>query len=227
MERTAERTRKGFLDQQRVGGIASIYLAAAYLAAIPYFLLAVDYQGAADPASKLALLVRHHASLYAFNLISYVLFGLVLAALALALHDRLRREAPGMSRVIAAWGIVWACLLVASGTVSNMGMEYVVKLQATDAPGAAAAWQVIESVSNALGGGGGEALGGPWVLLASAAGLMSRRLPRALCWVGLAAGTVGLASNVPALREIAVAFGVLQIPWLAWLGIVLLRPERG
>ena len=106
-----------------------------------------------------------------------------------------------------------------------MGMEYVVRLHATDAAGAASAWQVIESVANGLGGAGGEALGGPWVLLVSVAGLRSRRLPRSLNWLGLAAGIVGLASNVPPLREVAALFGLVQIPWLAWLGIVLLRAK--
>jgi hypothetical protein len=131
-----------------------------------------------------------------------------------------------MARVIAGWGIVWSCLLIASGAVNNMGMEYVVSLHPKDAAGAASAWQVIESVVDGLGGAGGEALGGPWVLLVSLAGLRSNRMPKALNWLGLVTGIAGLVSNIPPLREGAVVFGVLQIPWLAWLGIVLLRARQ-
>ena len=222
-QRRVERTTGRLLDHQRVGGMAALYLAVAYLAAIPYFLLVLDYQGVVDPAAKLALLVAHQGSLYAFNLLAYVVFGLVLAVLALALYDRLKGDAPSMARVVAGWGIIWACLLIASGTVYNIGMEYVVSLRGTDAAGAAAAWQVIESIADGLGGAGGEALGGPWVLLVSLAGLRSKRLPAALSWLGLATGAVGLASNVPPLRESAQLFGILQMAWLAWLGIALLR----
>lgn len=220
-----ERTAGRLLDRQRVGGMAALYLAVAYLAAIPYFLLVLDYQGVVDPAAKLALLVAHQGSLYAFNLLAYVVFGLVLAVLALALYDRLKVDTPSMARVVAGWGIIWACLLIASGTVYNIGMEYVVSLYGTDAAGAAAAWQVIESIADGLGGAGGEALGGPWVLLVSLAGLRSKRLPAALSWLGLATGAVGLASNVPPLRESAQLFGILQMAWLAWLGIALLRAK--
>lgn len=223
MERTSGRR----LSQQQVGGMAALYLAAAYLATMPYFLLVLDYQNVVDPAAKLALLVAHQGSLYAFNLLAYVVFGLVLTVLALALHDRLAGETPAMARVVAGWGIVWSCLLIASGTASNMGMEYVVRLHVTDTAGAAAAWQTIEAMVNGLGGAGGEALGGPWVLLVSLAGLSSRRLPRALNWLGLATGVVGLASNIPPLRESAAVFGLLQIVWFVWLGIVLLRTQRG
>ena len=221
-----ERTKGRLLTQQRVGGIAAFYLAAAYLAAIPYFLLVLDYPSVADPASKLALLVEHQGSLYAFNILAYVAFGLVLAVLALALHDRLKGGTLPMARVVAGWGLIWSCLLIASGTVNNLGMEYVVGLHSKDAAGAASAWQVIESMVDGLGGAGGEALGGPWVLLVSLAGLRSKRLPRALNWLGLATGAVGLASNVPPLRESAAAFGLLQILWFVWLGIVLLRTRQ-
>lgn len=221
-----ERTPGRLLNHQQVGGLAALYLAAAYLATMPYFLLVLDYQSVADPASKLALLVRHHGSLYAFNMLAYVVFGLVLTVLALALSDRLAGETRPMARVIAGWGIIWSCLLIASGTVSNLGMEYVVNLHAQDAAGAAAAWQIIETIVDGLGGAGGEALGGAWVLLVSVAGLRSKRLPSALNWLGLATGIAGVVSNIPPLRESAVAFGLLQILWFIWLGIVLLRTKQ-
>ncbi|MEN9938017.1 MAG: hypothetical protein RLZZ387_4596 [Chloroflexota bacterium] len=221
-----EHTHSRVPSHQRVGGIAALYLAFAYLAAIPFFLVVLDYQGAVTPAAKLELLVSHQGSLSIFNLLAYVVFGLVLTVLALALYARLSGETPAMARVIAGWGVIWSCLLIASGAVANMGMEYVVALQRADPAGAAGAWQVIESVADGLGGAGGEALGGPWVLLVSLAGLRSQRLPRALNWLGIATGLAGLVSIIPALRESALAFGLLQILWFAWLGFVLLRTKQ-
>nr|WP_169308052.1 DUF4386 family protein [Oscillochloris trichoides] len=206
--------------------MAALYMAAAYLATMPYFLLVLDYQSVVNPTAKLALLVAHQGSLYAFNLLVYVVFGLVLTVLALALHDQLGSTTPMMARVIVGWGIIWSCLLIANGAISNMGMEYVVNLQVHDMGGAVAAWQVIESIVNGLGGAGGEVLGGAWVLLVSVAGLQSIRLPKALNWFGLTTGMVGLVSNLPPLRESIVVFGLLQIVWFIWLGIILLRTRR-
>jgi hypothetical protein len=221
-----EQTHGKLLSGQHVGGMAAIYLATAYLATMPYFLLVLDYQNVTDPASKLALLTNHQGSLYAFNIFAYVVFGLVLTVLAFALYDRLKGDTLPIARLIAGWGIIWSGLLIASGTVSNMGMEYVVGLSRQDAVSAAAAWPVIESIANGLGGAGGEALGGAWVLMVSVAGLRSKRLPTALNWLGLATGIVGIFSNIPPLRESVAVFGLLQIVWFTWLGVVLLRTKQ-
>ncbi len=221
-----ERASRGFLQYQKVGGIAALYMAGAYLAAIPYFLLVVDYRGAADPAAKLAMIAANQGSLSVMTVITYVVFGLALVVLALALVDRLKGTESPVARLSAGVGLLWACLLVASGSVFTFGMEGALALRGTDAAGAASAWAIIESIADGLGGGGGEAVGGTWVLLVSWAGMLGRRLSRPLCWLGIVTGLVGLASLVPPLRDAAVVFGILQIPWLAWLGIVLIRSRE-
>jgi Domain of unknown function (DUF4386) len=223
---TMETTTGRLLNQQRVGGLAALYLAAAYLAAMPYFLLVLNYPNVNDPAAKLALLVNHQGSLYAFNILAYVAFGLVLTVLSFALYDRLKGETPPIARVVAGWGLIWSCLLIASGTIANMGMAYVIRLSAQDATGAAAAWQLIEAIVDGLGGAGGEALGGAWVLLVSVTGLRSKRLPAALSWLGVATGAVGLISNLPLLNDSREVFGLLQIVWFIWMGVVLLRTRQ-
>ena len=48
---------------QRPGGLAALYLALAYLIAMPYFLIAVDYPGVTDPVEKVALLAEHQGSM--------------------------------------------------------------------------------------------------------------------------------------------------------------------
>ncbi len=218
-----EKKIKGYLIQQRAGGIAALYLAAAYLAAIPYFLVVVDYKNVTDPAAKLSLLAGHLGGMHAVTLITYVIFGLALAVLALSLRDRFEDDASPTARLSAGIGIIWAGLLIASGTVFIIGMERAVGLFGKDAAGAISMWQAIEPVADGLGGAGGEILGGPWAFLVSLAGLRSKRLPRALCFIGMGIGIIGAASVIPPLRECAVAFGILQIPWLAWMGIVMIR----
>ena len=214
---------EGNVRQQKVGGFAALYLAAAYVVAMPYFLLFVKYQSAVDPAEKVALLVGNHDSMRAMYLVTYVIFGIVLAVLALALYARLKDGTPALAQAATAVGLIWAFVLVASGMIFNAGMGAVVGLQGTNPAQAVSAWQAIEPVAQGLGGSGGELLGGLWVLLVSVAALRTDALPKALNWLGVAIGAAGVLSVVPVLGDLKYVFGLLQIVWFVWLGIVLLR----
>lgn len=212
----------GGVRQQKVGGLGALYLAAAYVAAMPYFLLFVKYPEVVDPAEKVALLAANHGSMSAMYLITYVVFGIVLSVLALALFPRLKDGAPALAQAATAVGLMWAFVLVASGMVFNAGMAAVVELHGTRPAEAASAWQAIEPVAQGLGGSGGELLGGLWVLLVSVAGLRTGGLPKTLNRLGLAIGAAGVLSVVPILRDLGYGFGVLQIVWFVWLGIAML-----
>jgi hypothetical protein len=118
---------------------------------------------------------------------------------------------------------MWAFVLTASGMIFNAGMTAVVGLQGTSAAQAVSVWQAIEPVTDGLGGSGGELLGGLWMLLVSVAALRTTGLPKALSWFGVAIGAAGVLSVVPALKDLGLIFGLLQIAWFVWLGVVLLR----
>ena len=209
--------------QQKLGGLAALYLAAAYLLAMPFFLLVVDYPSVVDPVEKVALLASNHVSMHVMYLVTYVVLGIVLAVLALALYQRLRTAAPVVMQVATAVGLMWAFVLVASGMVFNAGMAAAVDLYPASPDQAASVWRAIEPVAQGLGGSGGELLGGLWVLLVSFAVLRGSALPKPLGWLGLAVGLVGIVSVVPPLKDAAIAFGLLQIAWFVWLGVGMLR----
>lgn len=210
--------------QQRSAGLAALYLAAAFVAAMLYFLIGTGYPSVTDPVQKVDLLVTHQLGIHLMYLVAYVGLGLVLAVLVLGLHARLAAAAPATARVASAFGLIWAGMLIASGMVFIVGMGSVVDLQAADPAAAVAAWQAIEPVALGLGGAGGEVLGGMWVLLVSVVALRGRALPRPLNWLGLIVGAAGIASTVPVLALPAgVVFGLLQIVWFAGLGIAVLR----
>jgi hypothetical protein len=209
--------------QQKVGGLAALYLALAYVVAMPYFLVLVKYPSVVDPVEKVALLVGNHDSMRVMYLISYIIFGIVLAVLALAIYARLRDGAPILAQAATAVGLLWAFVLVASGMIFNAGVAAVVELYGTSPAQAVSTWQAIEPVAQGLGGSGGELLGGLWVLLVSVAALRTGRLPKVVNWLGVAIGTAGVVSIVPALKDLAYGFGLLQIVWFVGLGIVMLR----
>ena len=161
--------------------------------------------------------------IFSTNLLMYVFFGVFLIVLSLALYDRLKSGAPAIMQVGTAIGIIWAGSLIASGMVANAGIAPVVALYAKDPAQAALTWQGIESVASGLGNGNGEILGGLWALLVSLAALRAGGLPKGLNILGLLVGAVGILSIIPGLTDLTGVFGLSQIIWFVWLGIVLLR----
>jgi hypothetical protein len=220
-------TRTGAVPgRDRVGGVAALYLAVALLAAMPYFLLVVDYPDATTAAGKVALVVENYTSMYAVYIATYVVFGMAVGLLAFSMYDRLAAAAPSTMRTATAIGLLWSFALVISGMVFTYGMTTIVDLHETDSARAEQSWQAIEPVAMALGGAGGELLGGTWVLLLSVAALRTHALARMVCWLGLVVGVLGITSVVPPLHNAAIAFGLLQIVWFLSIAWILLKTPQ-
>ena len=212
---------------QKFGGFAALYLAVAYLIGMAIFLVVLDYPSITDPAQKVALLVDKQTVIFATNLLLYVFFGIFLVILALALYDHLKSGAPALMQVATVIGVIWAGSLVASGMISNAGLVPTARLYANDPTQAALTWQGIEIVVDGLGNANGEILGGVWILLVSLAALRSGGLPKGLNVLGLVIGAVGIISLLPGLTDLVALFGLSQLVWYAWVGIVLLRSNPG
>jgi hypothetical protein len=212
---------------RKLGGLAALYLALSYLICMPLFLVVLDYLNMTDPAKRVSLLVEQQMVIFSTNLLMYVFFGVVLVVLALALHDRLKTGAPGTMQVATVIGIIWAGSLIASGMVLNAGIAPVIALYATDPAQAALSWQVFEGVASGLGNGNGEILGGLWTALVSWAALRAGGLPKGLNILGLVVGAVGIITILPGLLDLVGVYGLSQMVWFVWLGIVLLRRNAG
>jgi hypothetical protein len=213
---------------QKFGGFAAFYMAIAYLIGMVIFMVVLNYPDITNPAQKVALLVEKQTIIFSTNLLMYVFFGLFLIVLSLALYQRLKAGAPAAMQVAAVIGIIWAGSLIASGMVSNAGIDPAVALYAANPAQAALNWQGTESVANGLSCGNGEILGGLLTLLVSVAAWRSRGLPRGLNILGLLVGAAGIISIIPGLTGILVAvFGLSQVNWFVWVGIVLLRTYPG
>lgn len=212
---------------QKFGGFAALYMAVAHLIGIVIFLVVLDYPGITDPAQKVALNVERQTVIFSTNLLMYVFFGFFLIALTLALYDRLKSGAPALMQMATAIGIIWAGSLIASGMVANAGLAAVAPIYAKEPAQAALFWQGIEVVTNGLGNANGEILGGLLTLLVSLAALRTGGLPRSLNIIGLVVGAVGIISLIPGLTDsLTGVFGLGQILWFGWLGIVLLQSSQ-
>ena len=213
---------------QKFGGFAALYMALAHLIGLIIFVVILDYISITDLAQKVAVNVDKQAIVFSTNLLMYVFFGFFLIVFTLAMYNRLKAGAPALMQVATTIGIIWAGSLIASGMVANAALTSVVALNATDRAQAALTWQGIEPVINGLGNANGEILGGLMTLLVSIAALRVGELPKGLNILGLMVGAVGISSLVPVLTGILVPFfGLGQILWFVWMGILLIRDNSG
>lgn len=222
---------------QKMGGVAAPGMAATWVVGFAVFLGVLTPAGyfneSVGPAEKVAILADNQAIVSLSYLIPYVVFGMLLVVLALALYERLKAGAPAMAQTATAIGLIWAGLVIAAGMVGNVGIGNVVDLYGSDPTQAGSAWLVIDTVVFGLGGQN-EIAGGLWVLLISWAALRARQLPRALNYLGVVAGVAGPLTVVPvfevlgAVEVLGLVFGLGLIVWFIWLGIILLRtsPRR-
>ena len=137
--------------------------------------------------------------MYLMHLVSFELVALALIVVTLGVYQHLHEHAPATIQVASVVGLVRAGLLLASVMVFDHGMTVVVDKHASDPHQAVATWQAIGPIADALGGSGGDVLGGVWFLLVSWVALRSRVFQRALNWLGLAVGAAALLSAVPGL----------------------------
>ncbi|MGB0937133.1 MAG: hypothetical protein ACPGTQ_06725 [Colwellia sp.] len=206
---------------QRVGAVAAILEAVIYITAFIFFGAIWNFPTNADSAQVFAFLAENRAVLSLVNLMMYVVFGILLAVLVLAIHERLKSNAPSLSRVASIFGIAWVVLVIASGMIANIGLGTAIDISNTNPEQAMTVWLTINAIVEGLGGGN-EIVGGLWVLLLSIASLKGNKLPKGLTFLGLFVGSIGVLTAYPAhvLTEI---FGLSQIVWFIWLGVYMLR----
>lgn len=212
-------------DLQKLGGIAALIEAALYVTGFGLFLTILDPSGYEGHVQKVTFLADKQVASYVANLLIYVVFGVVLVVLSLALHARLKDGSPTIMQTATAFGLIWAGLVIASGMIANIGNSAVVELFSENQDQAVMLWLALATVQEALGGGN-EIVGGLWVLLLSWAALRTDKLPKALNYLGVLVGLAGILTVAPNFDVLMDVFGLGQIVWFAWLGTVMLREDR-
>jgi hypothetical protein len=210
---------------QKFGGLSALYMAMSHFVGLIIFIVILDYISITDLAQKVAVNVNNQVVVFSTNLLMYVFFGFFLIIFSLALYDRLKAGAPALMQVATVIGIIWAGSLMASGMAANAGLTTVVSLYGKDPSQAALIFDVIDAIATkGLGYGSGDILGGLMTVLISLAALKAGELPKALNILGLVVGIMGIFSLIPMLTNmLAPVFGLGQIIWFIWMGIVLLR----
>ena len=209
---------------QKMGGIAALIGAATNLFALVMFItLAPKGLGSGDPGQIVAFFADNQAIMRVWYLISYLVFGVSLIFLSLALYERLKAGSPALVQAVTTFGLIWAVLVIVMGTLSINNVSTVVRLYGENPAQAATVWLTLDSVETGLGNNGGETMvNALWFLLLSWAALRARELTRVLNYLGVVTGVAGILSVVLALPALTAVYAFGLIIWLVWLGIFML-----
>ncbi len=210
---------------QKLGGFCSISLGLIYIIAFIVYGGILDYPKAdATEIERLNFLSDNYLILSTINLISYVLFGILLAVLVVSIHQKIKSYLPNLSILASIFGIIWVGLVIASGMIANIGLNSVIEIGIEEPQKAILIWKSVGIVSEGLGGGN-EIVGGIWVLLLSMATFKHSFFSKTLNLLGLLVALAGILTILPfdLFKEI---FGVSQIVWFIWIGISMIRKQH-
>lgn len=207
---------------QKIGGITAILEGLIYIFAFVIYGGVLAFPKAdASSIEKLDFLSNNFITLSAINLVSYVMFGILLAVLVVAIHQRLKNDAPILTSLASLFGVIWVGLVISSGMIANIGLKTVVDLGANSSEDAMLIWRSVAIVSEGLGGGN-EIVGGIWVLLLSMVAFKSKSFSKPLNILGLVVGIAGVLTIFP-FEIFTEIFGLSQIIWFLWIGVAMRR----
>jgi len=204
----------------KTSGISALSSGAIYIIGfvVLFTTMAPLMDEANDTATKLGFLLDNQVLFQSWILLIYVIFGVILVFVVQGVSYL---ATSWLSTTGAIFGYIWSGLVIASGMVAIVGLDASATLFEQDPQKAADFWVVIDTIHNALGGGV-EVVGGVWMLIISADFLKSNQLSKAINSLGIVIGTAGIISMVPGLSDAGAVFGLLQIVWFIWLGILMI-----
>lgn len=208
---------------QKLGGWGALVHALAYIVSMVLGGVLMFPLLGRGPGAYVAFVAGNQTVVYLWNLVAYWGSALTLVIMVLALHERLKSAAPGAAQLAAAFGLIWAALIIGSGNLMLRDVGVIAELYAHDPAQAAATWPVLEAVENGFVSGN-EVVGSLWVLLLSLTAWQAGGWPKSVSLLGMGISLAGLLTILPPLAEpMIMIFGVGMIVWSVGIGVTLLR----
>lgn len=214
-----------FFSLRRCGGIAAIGMALCYLAMALIFFGILSQPEQAEPVQKIQYVAQHYVLVALGYAIGYLVFGFLLAVMVIAIPQQLPQPQSALLQIASLFGKAWVVLMMASGMIALVGLNSSVTLVDTDPVLAVTLFHVIGLMTHALGGGI-EVVAGLWILLFSIAGLQQQPQKAKLHCLGLVTGSFAVLTLFHTLPFLKEAFGLSQLVWQLWFGLVLLRQTQ-
>lgn len=181
--------------------------------------LSVYVENSLDADFAVIFLQKQSLWLYLWNVAIYVVFGIALVFLCVALYAQVRCQRSILPTVMLCLGCVWATHAIAAGMVANVSLARVLELVDIDRSIAANVWLNGYTVKLGLGGSN-ELVGGLWLILASLSAGRAKLISSRLHGYGVLVGACGCSTVIPLWQEMGAVFGSWMILWFFWVSEV-------
>jgi Domain of unknown function (DUF4386) len=212
---------------QKAGGISALIAAVTYLfaMALVFTILAPMADSSLSFEKYMDFYKANKTIIFIWHFAMYLISGVCLVILALALYERLESDAPTIIKIATVLGLIWASFVFLSGFIVLYGAEMVVNLNRKNPVQAETLKNTIETITLGIDYSD-RFLGCLWVGLVSIAGFKTSTFPKLLTIFGVVISTLGLIGTViPQLSAISYAFGMGAIVWWLGLGVILSRKQ--
>jgi len=212
---------------QKAGGVSAIIAAATYLLAMG--LVVSMLKPMADSTlgfqEYMAFLIANRLLVFIWHFSMYLINGLCLTVLVLALYERLKNSSPSLAKIGSAFGLIWTAFVFLSGMIVNYGNESLIALYGRNQGQAEALKNALDTITMGIDSSD-KYLGCLWVGLVSLAAFKNKVFPKTFNVFGLAISAAGLIGTmIPALVSISYVFGIGAIVWWLAVGIYMLRKQ--
>lgn len=212
---------------QIIGGISGIIEASLYI--LGFIILFSILQPTTDETKsgidKLQFIIENKTIYQTWMILIYVVFGIVLVPLTVAINENFEDQTAIWTKITPIFGFIWSGLVIASGMIAVIGIDSVAKINIANSSSALNTWQTIETIQNGLGGGV-EIIGGIWVFLISMTGIKQKVFNKFINYFGLIVGSAGILTIIPGIEDLDALFGLTQIVWFLWIGMVMINNGR-
>lgn len=202
---------------KKLAVISAVYGGLSYIGGIFVYLQLLQYDSATSASEQLAIIGNNPVLVHITTLHIYIIFSFGMIALATYLYLKLKDQQPILGLLSLITGVLWVTILIASGFISMAVTTLLMNGTATS--DLTSAWQAIDIISNALGGGN-ELIGGVFTGLLSLTMYKARFCGVATSMLGALVCIGGTISALPYLADIGIGiFVISQILWffsLAW-----------
>ena len=176
----------------------------------------------AKPEQYVAFMVNNQTLMTTWHLFIYLVAGVCIVPLALALHARFENNKLAWTTIATAFGLIWAVTVISSGMLLVNNAKIIADFYKEDPTRAITIYQTLSAVERGLGGAI-ELPGGIWIFLVSWVALQAKQLPKLLNYLGLVIGFCGIMTSFPVLYNLGWVFGLGAILWFIGVGTALLR----
>lgn len=202
---------------KKLAVISAVYGGLSYIGGIFVYLQLLKYDSVNNASEQLAIIGNNPVLVHITTLHIYVIFSFGIILLATYLYLKLKDQQSVLGLLSLISGVIWSTILIASGFIT-MGVTTLL-MNGTPISELVSAWQAIDIISNALGGGN-ELMGGVFTGLLSLALYKARFSGVATNILGGLVFAGGIISALPYLTDIGIGiFVISQILWfftLAW-----------